>query len=167
MTIRTRKEKDWDTVLLYKTGIHIAEMAERVYEAMIERYDPTSVERVQSMFHALPIQERQEMNVTGNDLLNWANKSLVRGLLRCFRKSKKQSQGNVVNEKERIREWLKMQSTIRKQLLQVFLKRMASLYPAKQLVINLVVQELLCGNIWRTELRSHEWETVTARSSIR
>ncbi len=74
MTIRTRKEKDWDTVLLYKTGIHIAEMAERVYEAMIERYDPTSVERVQSMFHALPIQERQEMNVTGNDLLNWANK---------------------------------------------------------------------------------------------
>ena len=50
-------------------------MAERVYEAMIESYDPTSVERVQLMFHALPIQERQEMNVTGNDLLNWANKS--------------------------------------------------------------------------------------------
>ncbi len=91
MAIRTRKEKDWDTVLLYKTGIHIAEMAERVYEAMIESYDPTSVERVQLMFHALPIQERQEMNVTGNDLLNWANKSLVRGLLKCFRKSKKQS----------------------------------------------------------------------------
>ena len=55
MAIRTRKEKDWDTVLLYKTGIHIAEMAERVYEAMIESYDPTSVERVQLMFHALPI----------------------------------------------------------------------------------------------------------------
>ena len=91
LAIRTRKEKDWDTVLLYKTGIHIAEMAERVYEAMIESYDPTSVERVQLMFHALPIQERQEMNVTGNDLLNWANKSLVRGLLKCFRKSKKQS----------------------------------------------------------------------------
>ena len=90
MTIRTRKEKDWDTVLLYKTEF-ISLKWQRVYEAMIERYDPTSVERVQSMFHALPIQERQEMNVTGNDLLNWANKSLVRGLLRCFRKSKKQS----------------------------------------------------------------------------
>lgn len=82
-------------------------MAERVYEAMIERYDPTSVERVQSMFHALLIQERQEMNVTGNDLLNWANKSLVRGLLRCFQKIEEAIvQGNVVNEKERIREWL-------------------------------------------------------------
>ena len=90
MAIRTRKERGWDTVLLYKTGIHIAEMAERVYEAMIESYDPTSVKRVQSMFHVLPIQERQEMNVTGNDLLNWANKSLV-WVLKCFRKSRKQS----------------------------------------------------------------------------
>ena len=90
MAIRTRKEKDWDTVLLYKTEF-ISLKWQRVYEAMIESYDPTSVERVQLMFHALPIQERQEMNVTGNDLLNWANKSLVRGLLKCFRKSKKQS----------------------------------------------------------------------------
>ena len=31
LTIRKRKEKDWDTVFLYKTGIHIAEMAEREY----------------------------------------------------------------------------------------------------------------------------------------
>ena len=69
-------------------------------------------------------------------------------------------QGNVVNEKERIREGARMQSTIRKQLLQVFLKRMASLYPAKQLVINLVVQELLCGNIWRMRSEGYELEAV-------
>ena len=75
LTIRKRKEKDWDTVLLYKTGIHIAEMSERVYEAMIESYDNTSVKRVQTLFEALPIKSRQEMNVTGNDLLNWANKT--------------------------------------------------------------------------------------------
>ena len=125
-------------------------MAERVYEAMIESYDPTSVERVQLMFHALPIQERQEMNVTGNDLLNWANKKPGPWVAEMLQKIEEAIvQGNVVNEKERIREYARMQSTIRKQLLQVFLKRMASLYPAKQLVINLVVQELLCGNIWR------------------
>ena len=82
LTIRKRKEKDWDTVLLYKTGIHIAEMAERVYEAMIESYDNTSVNRVQTLFQALPIKSRQEMNVTGNDLLNWASKSQVHGLLK-------------------------------------------------------------------------------------
>lgn len=107
MAIRTRKERGWDTVLLYKTGIHIAEMAERVYEAMIESYDPTSVKRVQSMFHVLPIQERQEMNVTGNDLLNWANKKPGPWVAEMLQKIEEAIvQGNIVNEKERIREWL-------------------------------------------------------------
>ena len=71
---------------------------------MIERYDPTSVERVQSMFHALPIQERQEMNVTGNDLLNWANKKPGPWVAEMLQKIEEAIvQGNVVNEKERIR----------------------------------------------------------------
>ncbi|MGH1259643.1 MULTISPECIES: CCA tRNA nucleotidyltransferase [Bacillus] len=107
LTIRTRKEKDWDTVLLYKTGIHIAEMAERVYEAMIESYDNTSVKRVQTLFEALPIKNRQEMNVTGNDLLNWANKKPGPWVAEMIQKIEEAIvQGNVVNEKECIREWL-------------------------------------------------------------
>nr|WP_208752488.1 CCA tRNA nucleotidyltransferase [Bacillus cereus] len=107
LTIRTRKEKDWDTVLLYKTGIHIAEMAERVYEAMIESYDHTSVKRVQTLFQALPIKSRQEMNVTGNDLLNWASKKPGPWVAEMIQKIEKAIvQGNVVNEKECIREWL-------------------------------------------------------------
>ncbi|MDD1366835.1 CCA tRNA nucleotidyltransferase [Bacillus sp. MHSD_36] len=107
LTIRTRKEKDWDTVLLYKTGIHIAEMAERVYEAMIESYDNTSVNRVQTLFQALPIKSRQEMNVTGNDLLNWASKKPGPWVAEMIQKIEEAIvQGNVVNEKECIREWL-------------------------------------------------------------
>ncbi|HGA0511664.1 TPA: CCA tRNA nucleotidyltransferase [Bacillus pacificus] len=107
LTIRTRKEKDWDTVLLYKTGIHIAEMAERVYEAMIESYDHTSVKRVQTLFQALPIKSRQEMNVTGNDLLNWASKKPGPWVAEMIQKIEEAIvQGNVVNEKECIREWL-------------------------------------------------------------
>ncbi|CAM3976835.1 MULTISPECIES: CCA tRNA nucleotidyltransferase [Bacillus cereus group] len=107
LIIRTRKEKDWDTVLLYKTGIHIAEMAERVYEAMIESYDNTSVKRVQTLFEALPIKSRQEMNVTGNDLLNWANKKPGPWVAEMIQNIEEAIvQGNVVNEKECIREWL-------------------------------------------------------------
>jgi len=107
LTIRKRKEKDWDTVLLYKTGIHIAEMAERVYEAMIESYDHTSVNRVQTLFQALPIKSRQEMNVTGNDLLNWASKKPGPWVAEMIQKIEEAIvQGNVVNEKECIREWL-------------------------------------------------------------
>ncbi|MCH5437909.1 CCA tRNA nucleotidyltransferase [Bacillus paranthracis] len=107
LTIRKRKEKDWDTVLLYKMGIHIAEMAERVYEAMIESYDHTAVNRVQTLFQALPIKNRQEMNVTGNDLLNWANKKPGPWVAEMIQKIEEAIvQGNVVNEKECIREWL-------------------------------------------------------------
>lgn len=107
LTIRKRKEKDWDTVLLYKTGIHIAEMAERVYEAMIESYDHTAVNRVQTLFQALPIKNRQEMNVTGNDLLNWASKKPGPWVAEMIQKIEEAIvQGNVVNEKECIREWL-------------------------------------------------------------
>ncbi|AZQ48383.1 CCA tRNA nucleotidyltransferase [Bacillus sp. GX] len=107
LIIRTRKEKNWDTVLLYKTGIHIAEMAERVYEAMIESYDNTSVKRVQTLFEALPIKSRQEMNVTGNDLLNWANKKPGPWVAEMIQNIEEAIvQGNVVNEKECIREWL-------------------------------------------------------------
>ncbi|MGE6537045.1 CCA tRNA nucleotidyltransferase [Bacillus luti] len=107
LVIRTRKEKDWDTVLLYKTGIHIAEMAERVYEAMIESYDHTSVKRVQTLFQALPIKSRQEMNVTGNELLKWANKKPGPWVAEMIQKIEEAIlQGNVVNEKESIREWL-------------------------------------------------------------
>ncbi len=107
LTIRKRKEKDWDTVFLYKTGIHIAEMAERVYEAMIESYDHTAVNRVQTLFQALPIKNRQEMNVTGNDLLNWASKKPGPWVAEMIQKIEEAIvQGNVVNEKECIREWL-------------------------------------------------------------
>ena len=81
-------------------------MSERVYEAMIESYDNTSVKRVQTLFEALPIKSRQEMNVTGNDLLNWANKTSpwVAEMIQNIEEAI--VQGNVVNEKECIREWL-------------------------------------------------------------
>ncbi len=107
LAIRSRKEKEWDTILLYKTGIRIAEMAERVYEAIIESYNSASVKQVQSLFHALPIKNRQEMNVTGNDLLSWTDKKpgpWVAEMLQNIEEAI--AQGDLVNKKEDIREWL-------------------------------------------------------------
>ncbi|MBJ8052558.1 CCA tRNA nucleotidyltransferase [Bacillus cereus] len=107
LVIRSRKEKEWDTILLYKTGIHIAEMAERVYEAIIESYNSASVKQVQSLFHALPIKNRQEMNVTGNDLLSWADKKPGPWVAEMLQNIEEAIvQGDLVNKKENIREWL-------------------------------------------------------------
>ncbi|QWH00129.1 CCA tRNA nucleotidyltransferase [Bacillus mycoides] len=107
LAIRSRKEKEWDTILLYKTGIRIAEMAERVYEAIIEGYNSASVKQVQSLFHALPIKNRQEMNVTGNDLLSWTDKKPGPWVAEMLQNIEEAIvQGDLVNKKEDIREWL-------------------------------------------------------------
>ncbi|EOO15257.1 CCA tRNA nucleotidyltransferase [Bacillus cereus] len=107
LAIRSRKEKEWDTILLYKTGIRIAEMAERVYEAIIESYNSASVKQVQSLFHALPIKNRQEMNVTGNDLLSWTDKKPGPWVAEMLQNIEEAIvQGDLVNKKEDIREWL-------------------------------------------------------------
>ncbi|HDR7633177.1 TPA: CCA tRNA nucleotidyltransferase [Bacillus mycoides] len=107
LAIRSRKEKEWDTILLYKTGIRIAEMAERVYEAIIESYNSASVKQVQSLFHALPIENRQEMNVTGNDLLSWTDKKPGPWVAEMLQNIEEAIvQGDLVNKKEDIREWL-------------------------------------------------------------
>ncbi|KIV76721.1 tRNA nucleotidyltransferase [Bacillus mycoides] len=107
LAIRSRKEKEWDTILLYKTGIRIAGMAERVYEAIIESYNSASVKQVQSLFHALPIKNRQEMNVTGNDLLSWTDKKPGPWVAEMLQNIEEAIvQGDLVNKKEDIREWL-------------------------------------------------------------
>lgn len=107
LAIRSRKEKEWDTILLYKTGIRIAEMAERVYEAIIESYNSASVKQVQLLFHALPIKNRQEMNVTGNDLLSWTDKKPGPWVAEMLQNIEEAIvQGDLVNKKEDIREWL-------------------------------------------------------------
>ncbi|MEK4574008.1 CCA tRNA nucleotidyltransferase [Bacillus sp. FSL E2-8868] len=107
LAIRSRKEKEWDTILLYKTGIRIAEMAERVYEVIIESYNSASVKQVQSLFHALPIKNRQEMNVTGNDLLSWTDKKPGPWVAEMLQNIEEAIvQGDLVNKKEDIREWL-------------------------------------------------------------
>ncbi|MGE7882530.1 CCA tRNA nucleotidyltransferase [Bacillus sp. NPDC094077] len=107
LVIRSRKKADWNEFLLYKTGIRIAVMAERVYEAIIESYNCTSVKKVEDLFESLPIKSRQEMNVTGNDLLNWANQKPGPWVAEMLQKIEEAIvQGNIVNEKESIREWL-------------------------------------------------------------
>lgn len=107
LAIRSRKEKEWDTILLYKTGIRIAEMAERVYEAIIESYNSASVKQVQLLFHTLPIKNRQEMNVTGNDLLSWTDKKPGPWVAEMLQNIEEAIvQGDLVNKKEDIREWL-------------------------------------------------------------
>ncbi|MDM5154160.1 CCA tRNA nucleotidyltransferase [Bacillus sp. DX1.1] len=107
LAIHSRKTKAWDAVSLYKTGNEIALMAERVYQVMIEKYDLFAVHEVQSLFDALPIHNRQEMNVSGNDLLVWTEKTPGPWVAEVLQKIEEEVlYGRLENEKENIREWL-------------------------------------------------------------
>ncbi|MFJ8415305.1 CCA tRNA nucleotidyltransferase [Bacillus paramycoides] len=107
LAIRFRNKAEWNAVFLYKTGMHIAVMAERVYEAIIESYDCSSVKQVETLFESLPIKSRQEMNVTGNDLLIWTDKKPGPWVAEMLQKIEEAIvEGNLANEKENVREWL-------------------------------------------------------------
>ncbi|SDZ03895.1 CCA tRNA nucleotidyltransferase [Bacillus sp. 166amftsu] len=107
LAIRSRKTKSWDAVFLYKTGLQTALMAERVYQAIIEKYDMSSVNQVQSLFNSLSIHNRQEMKVSGNDLLGWTEKKPGPWVAEVLQRIEEEIlQERLENEKEKIREWL-------------------------------------------------------------
>lgn len=107
LAIRSRKINSWDAVSLYKTGLRTALMAERVYQVIIEKYDMSSVNHVQSLFDSLSIHNRQEMKVGGNDLLGWTEKTPGPWVAEVLQKIEEEIlQERLENEKEKIREWL-------------------------------------------------------------
>ncbi|EMA6341943.1 CCA tRNA nucleotidyltransferase [Bacillus cytotoxicus] len=107
LAIRARKTKEWDAVFLYQTGVQIALMAERVYQVMIEEYNMSVVGEVQRLFDSLPIQKRQEMNVSGNDLLSWTDKTPGPWVAEVLQKIEEEIlQKRLENEKEAIRGWI-------------------------------------------------------------
>ncbi|HEK9102186.1 CCA tRNA nucleotidyltransferase [Bacillus pfraonensis] len=107
LAIRSRKINLWDAVSLYKTGLRTALMAERVYQAIIEKYDMSSVNHVQSLFDSLSIHNRQEMKVSGNDLLGWTEKTPGPWVAEVLQKIEEEIlQERLENEKAKIREWL-------------------------------------------------------------
>ncbi|MBO1624474.1 CCA tRNA nucleotidyltransferase [Bacillus arachidis] len=107
LAIRSRKTKSWDAVFLYKTGLQTALMAERVYQAIIEKYDMSAVNQVQSLFNSLSIHNRQEMKVSGNDLLGWTEKKPGPWMAEVLQRIEEEIlQERLENEKEKIREWL-------------------------------------------------------------
>ncbi|WP_000819522.1 CCA tRNA nucleotidyltransferase [Bacillus cereus] len=107
LAIRARKTKHWDAVFLYKTSLPTALMAERVYRVIIKKYDMSFVNHVQSLFDSLSIHNRQEMKISGNDLLGWTEKTPGPWVSEVLQKIEEEIlQERLENKKEKIREWL-------------------------------------------------------------
>ncbi|MEH7441675.1 CCA tRNA nucleotidyltransferase [Bacillus sp. JJ1122] len=101
-----RLGEQWNEESVYKAGLNNALSCERVYRTLFPG-KINSTDRIKQIFNSLPIKERHELNVTGNDLMAWHGKNPGPWLKELLEQIEKAVIfGDVQNEKEKIRVWL-------------------------------------------------------------
>jgi len=102
-----RLEQEWNLNDLYYAGRETILSTERLYLVINKIKADDSIEQWINLYESLPIKERAEMNVSGNDLMDWFNKRggpwLKETLLTIENKI---IAGQLDNNKEKIKEWL-------------------------------------------------------------
>ncbi|MFP5113380.1 CCA tRNA nucleotidyltransferase [Bacillaceae bacterium C204] len=102
-----RLEQEWNLNDLYSAGRETILSTERLYLVINKIKADDSIEQWINLYESLPIKERAEMNVSGNDLMDWFNKRggpwLKETLLTIENKI---IAGQLDNNKEKIKEWL-------------------------------------------------------------
>ncbi|HAQ07721.1 MAG TPA: CCA tRNA nucleotidyltransferase [Bacillus bacterium] len=96
----------WNKDTVYKAGAETAIHAEKLFACIFPEKD-SSLSYIDELYKNLPIKSKADLNATGNDLMEWSNKRpgpWIRVLLEEIEKSV--IHGEVVNEREKIREWL-------------------------------------------------------------
>ena len=73
--VNKRFEAGWSSYDLYTATKKIFVSAEILYLVINGFESNDSIQHYIQIYEGLPIKERSEMDVTGNDLMNWFNKS--------------------------------------------------------------------------------------------
>jgi tRNA nucleotidyltransferase (CCA-adding enzyme) len=109
------KEKDilcrrlkvgWTRELLFHSGLERAVNVEKVYNC-IHSISNSSLESLLEKFKALPIKDRKELKVTGNDIMKWQGKAggpWVKETLESIEKAILNEE--ITNDHQKIRRWL-------------------------------------------------------------
>lgn len=100
-------EADWSLYDLYTATKEIFVSSETLYLVIKGNEENDTIQQYIQLYEELPIKERSEMDVTGNDLMDLYNKSggpWVKEIL--FKVEQAIIAGNVVNNKKIIKEWL-------------------------------------------------------------
>ena len=105
--LNKRLEVNWSSYDLYEATQEIFLSAEVLYLVINGFESNDSIQHYIQIYEGLPIKERSEMDVTGNDLMEWFNKSggpWVKELL--LKVEQAILAGSLVNNKKNIKEWL-------------------------------------------------------------
>jgi tRNA nucleotidyltransferase (CCA-adding enzyme) len=105
--LNKRLEHEWSIYDLYAAGHENIRSTEKLYLVIKGIKDTESIGNWITQFDVLPIKQRSEIDVTGNDLMDWFNKRggpwLKETLLAIENNI---LDGQVVNNKQQIKEWL-------------------------------------------------------------
>jgi tRNA nucleotidyltransferase (CCA-adding enzyme) len=102
-----RLEQEWSIYDLYSAGRDSILSTERLYLVINRIKAVKSIEHWVNLYESLPIKERAEMNVSGNDLMDWFNKRGGPWLKETLLTIEKEIlTGQLDNNKEKIKEWL-------------------------------------------------------------
>jgi tRNA nucleotidyltransferase (CCA-adding enzyme) len=105
--LNKRLKQEWSIYDLYAAGRENIGATERLYLVIKGIKDTESIGNWITQFDILPIKQRSEIDVTGIDLMDWFNKKggpWLKETLSAI--ENKIIEGQVVNNKQQIKEWL-------------------------------------------------------------
>lgn len=102
-----RLKHDWSIYDLFSAGEEIFSASEKLYLVIKGIEDIHSLNHLRKQYRGLPIKNRSEIDVTGNDLMDWYCQSGGPWLKeKLFAVEQAILDGTVINNKQRIKEWL-------------------------------------------------------------
>ncbi|WP_456274252.1 CCA tRNA nucleotidyltransferase [Bacillus sp. AK031] len=101
----SRITKEWDQYALYQAGYQTAVDVETVYAVL--NHCKAKADELKKSFDKLPIKDRGQLQLTGNDLMEWTGKTGGAWIKEELKKAEMAViKGKIPNEKNAIREWL-------------------------------------------------------------
>lgn len=105
--LRVRIDNGWSKFLLYQLGLHNSISVERIYCALFDEHLERNAKFITQSYETLPIKTRNDLSVTGEDLLNWFTKKPGPWLAQSINMIERAIiHEKVRNDKKSIKEWL-------------------------------------------------------------
>jgi tRNA nucleotidyltransferase (CCA-adding enzyme) len=105
--IRYRSDNEWDAYSLYQAGRESSLSAERIHNVLQHTDLKRNTDSLMELYNTLPIKQRSELQLTGNDLMNWFGKPPGAWIKADLEKAENAVlKGELKNSNESIREWL-------------------------------------------------------------
>ncbi|GLB57969.1 CCA tRNA nucleotidyltransferase [Cytobacillus sp. NCCP-133] len=105
--IHYRSKNEWGANSIYQAGRESALSAERIFNALKHIDINRHADSLLKLYSSLPIKDRSELQLTGNDLMSWYGKPPGPWIKEELEKAESAVlKGDIKNSNESIREWL-------------------------------------------------------------